>query len=246
MALILHQAGREPLGQFDGYTGQLTNFLGGEVCTWRAELQSTAATSGAADVPNDGYLVETGLGSVDPAISYDWTGILSDGGAVVPPFFLADDGLKNYGTLFGTVVGRAVGEVSYGPNSTVASADLLGPHTATGSGKITVFDKPGLYGVTLDALDTAHLTPTTANLKVGQALSFTGAGKITTVANAVAPAFIIGRLAEFATNGSVVTTPQNLVAALNSPSGSVSSLQQQKMFQMVFWYYGAGANSTSF
>jgi hypothetical protein len=241
MALILHQPGTQPLGQFDGYGTETLTFKGGEICTWRAELQSQAAGAGAADVPNDGYLNEGGLGFVDPAVSKDWAGM----GTNAPPFFLADDGLKGYGTLFGTVVGGGVGTTAYGPNSTVASANLLGPHTATGSGKITLWDKQGLYGVTLDAVDTTNLTPTTTGLTVGMPLYYTSAGLLTTTTGKNTGGIVIGRLAEFETNGSLVTTPQNLVAALNSPSSSVSSLQQQKFFQVVFWFYGAYANSTT-
>ena len=76
------------------------------------------------------------------------------------PFYLTDDGTASngsppssgYGTLFGSLVGGNVGQV-------VTGGTLLGPHTAAGSGKITLWMNPGLYGVSLDALDVTNLVP---------------------------------------------------------------------------------------
>jgi hypothetical protein len=232
MALILLQAGVQPLGQFDGYTGETLNFKGGEVCTWGTMPWPVTSS---ADV-NDGYLNPTGLGKLVPGVTKSSTFLT----ATVKPLFLADEGTLHYGTLFGTVVGGSVGSVSFGPNSSIPSADLLGPNTATGSGKITLWDKPGLYAVTLDAVDTTNLVPTNGALTVGSALSYTSAGLLTPVANSVGgSATVVARLAEFSTNGSYVTTPNSLVAALNSPSGDVSSLQTLAFTQVVFWYAGA-------
>jgi hypothetical protein len=235
MALILLQAGVQPLGQFDGYTGETLNFKGGEICTW-ATMPWPAA--GAQDV-NDGYLNPTGLGKLVPGVSRaTLTGTSK-------PLFLSDDGLLHYGTLFGTVVGGSVGSVSFGPNSSVPTADLLGPSTATGSGKITLWDKPGMYAVTLDAVDTTNLVPTNGALTVGSALSYTSTGLLTPVANSLTSGsgFAVARLAEFSTNGSYVTTPNSLVAALNSPSGDVSSLQTLAFTQVVIWYAGAAGGA---
>ena len=60
--------------------------------------------------------------------------------------------LLGYGTLFGAVVGGTVGQQVNGP--TTFTGAILGPHTSTGSGKTTCWDKPGLYAVSLDAVDT--------------------------------------------------------------------------------------------
>jgi hypothetical protein len=234
--LILHFSGREPLGNFDGYVGETLLFKGGEVCSWAGMVYPTA---GAADVNNDGY-VGYSAGKQVPGISKAWgTNIPT----VVPPCFLADDGTTGYGTLFGSVVGGAVGSV-------VTGGAVLGPHTATGSGKVTVWDKPGVYGVTLDAVDTTAstgLVPGNTSLRVGAALGFTSAGLLTPITGGtpVSPGFIVGRLASFENTGSLVTTPSSLTMALNSPSGSVSSVVAQKMTQVVFYFNGADANSTS-
>lgn len=240
MALVLLNPGVNPLGQFDGYTGETLNFNGGEICTWAAMPWPAA---GAQDVDSDGYIPSSTLGKMVPGVS---RALLS---STTKPFFLSDEGTKHYGTLFGAVVGGSVGQQVNGPNTYTGA--VLGPHTATGSGKVTIWDKPGLYGVTLDAVDASAdgLVPnSTTALTVGSTLTFTGssysggAGCLTPVGSShqVSGAPVVGRLASFETNGSLVTTPQTLVAALNSPSGDVSSLQQTSFYMAVFWYAGAG------
>lgn len=231
MALILHNSGAQPLGQFDGYVGETLNFKGGEICTWAAMAYPTP---GAADVNQDGYIVNTGFGKEVPGVS---RALLT---SASKPLFLSDDGVTGYGTLFGTVVGGAVGTQTTG-------GVVLGPHTATGSGKVTVWDKQGLYGTTLDAVDTAAtgLVPTNGALSVGAGLTYTATGLLTPVgsSNALGGAPVVARFASFENNGSLVTTPTSLVAALNSPSGSVSSLAQLKFTQAVYWYAGAQAGA---
>ena len=233
MALVLHNEGFQPLGQFDGYDSNYLSVKGGEVMTWVA-IPLTQSDLAAADVVNDGY---TGNPATRPAVTFA-------SASTSAPLFLSDDGTSHYGTLFGAVVGGVTGKQSNGPNSYTGA--VLGPHTATGSGKITIWDKPGVYGVTLDACDSSSvgLVPTNSACTVGTKLSFTSAGLLTPAAgaNAVSSSVVVGRLIEFETNGSLVTTPQNLVAALNSPSGSVSSLAPLTFYQAVFNFYGMDAN----
>src|SRR5713101_9044172 len=153
MALILKQPGVSPLGQFDGLDSTVLGLKGGEVCTFRSVLApNPPGTDKAAADDFDGYTLPAGV-QRRTVVTPMTTGF--DG---YRPLLLADEGIKNYGTLFGTVVGGTVGQVSYGPNSTIATADLLGPSTAAGSGKVTCWDKPGLYAVTLDACDTNAAT----------------------------------------------------------------------------------------
>jgi hypothetical protein len=70
------------------------------------------------------------------------------------PFFLVDDGTAGYGTLFGNTVVRTSTGFTAGSYSGVP----IGPPTYTGSGKLTLWDKPGLYAVTLDALIDSEAT----------------------------------------------------------------------------------------
>jgi hypothetical protein len=151
---------------------------------------------------------------------------------------LADEGISGYGTLFGAVVGGTVGQQVNGP-ATYTGA-VLGPHTATGSGKVTCWHLPGVYAVSLDACDTASdgLQPTNTTLDVAAALTYTAAGLLTPVGstNAVSSAPVVGRLIDFETNGSLVTTPNRLVAALNSPSGNVSSVGPRTFAFATFYF----------
>jgi hypothetical protein len=225
MALVLLNAGREPLGQFDALDSQLTGFLGGEVVTW-GSVATPGSDLASADVFEDGYVGTTN--KTRPVIQRASTSSSA-------PLFLSDDGVAHYGTLFGTIVGGTAGQV-------ISGGAVLGPSTATGSGKITCWDKQGLYGVTLDAVDTAAtgLVPSNASLAVGTHLTYTSSGLLTPVgsANAVSGAPVVGYLSEFSTNGSLVTTPQSLTNALNSPSGDVSSLVQETFYMAVFSFVG--------
>ncbi len=87
-------------------------------------------------------------------------------------------------------------------NKVVTGGAVLGPHTATGSGKITVWHMPGLYSVSLDAADTSSstgLTTTNATLTVGDALYATSAGLLTPDSGSSFEAdVVVGRFVEFA------------------------------------------------
>ena len=221
MALKLLQPGIQPLGQFDGYDPETLTFLGGEVCTLIG-IATGPSDLHAADI-DDGYtgtVVQT-----RPAVSKN----LVDGMRLL---FLADDGTSGYGTLFGQVVGGTVGQV-------VAGGAVLGPHTATGSGKITLWDKPGLYAVTLDAVDTTAgtgLVPDNAGLSVADPLYATVAGLLTPDVGSAFDGLVVARFVEFTTNGSLVNTPVNLVAALNSPSGSLGAPAQLRFTEAVIHF----------
>lgn len=192
MALVLLNNNGSPLGQFDGYDALLASMLGGEVATL-VNYGIAGADKHASDV-NDGYTV-TGLNTVRPIVTTTLTGSETGG------FFLTDDGTTGYGTLFGTLVGAQVGQV-------VTGGTVFGPSTMSGSGKVTLWMNPGLYGVTLDALD-ATLAASTA-VSVGTALSYTAAGKLCLVAGKVGSAPTVARVVEFSTGDTLVTTPRSL------------------------------------
>lgn len=249
MSLKLLQPGIQPIGQFDGYDSDVLTLKGGEVvtlCSVPTPGQPGTSAVGfdkAAYDAFDGYVNEAGT-FYRPAVSrlYDQSTGTPQITGLSRPLMLADEGILGYGTLFGAVVGGTVGQQSNGPNSYTGA--VLGPHTATGSGKVTCWDKPGLYAVSLDACDTTvstGLQPTnTTGLFVGAALSFTGMGLLTPAVNG-APVLAtgaptVGRFVEFATNGSLVTTPNYLVAALNSPSGNVSSVGPRNFAFAVFFF----------
>jgi hypothetical protein len=222
MALVILQPGLNPLGQYDAVDSIATTVKGGEVLTFTTVL--TSADKAAADAA-DGY--------INPGTSR--VALTTNIQANSHPLMLCDDGLLHYGTLFGTVVGGTVGQTSYGLTSTVPSSALLGPHTATGSGKLTAWDKPGLYGVTLDAVDdapTTGLVPTNPTLTAGSEVYAQVNNGILTAAST--NNFGVGWFVEFHTNGSLVTTPNRLVSALNSPSSTVSGTLPNSYYMAVF------------
>lgn len=232
MALVLLQAGISPLGQYDAVDGYTTTILGGEVCQFTSV--AIASDKAAADYA-DGYL---NPGTSRAALTVN----LSTGADGYGPWMLTDEGTTNYGTLFGTVVGGTVGQVATG-------GAVLGPHTATGSGKWAAWDKPGLYGVTLDACDTSAtlgLQPTNASLIPGAALYAAKGAQTTLAAGRLTPqsslgaggagAVVMGRFVEFRTNDALVTTPNRLVSALNSPSSTVGGVLSNSLFMAVFHF----------
>lgn len=212
MSLKLLQPGIQPLGQFDGLDSEYLTLKGGEVVT--LVNSPLSANDNAARDSFDGYSNPSGVAG-RPVV----TKTLS---VTSRPLFLSDEGITGYGTLFGSVVGGVVGQLTAG--------QVLGPHTATGSGKVTCWDKPGLYAVSLDACDTnasTGLQPTNATLTTGMPLYYTAAGLLTpTLASSSGGAGpVVARFVDFETNGSLVTTPNRLVAALNSPSGTVPGVR---------------------
>lgn len=219
MALELVQSMGQPFGQFDGADGVYLNVKGGEVATIKAVARTADRSS--ADVRMDGY-----VGANRPVAT---TNLVSGD----RPLMLVDDGIFGYGTLFGSVIGGLAGQISYGLGQ--AAATQLGPHTAAGSGKLTLWAMPGTYAVTLDAVDTnasTGLTLTNSGLAIGSALYATSTGLLTPTA---ASSFdydgytgcVLGRFLNFEPykGGSLVTTPVSLVSATHSPSGQVASLQ---------------------
>ena len=105
----------------------------------------------------------------------------------------------------------------------VTTGVVIGPSTASGSGKVTCWSTPGLYAVSLDACDTnasTGLQPTNTTLTTGAALYATTAGLLTPNSGAAFEAVVVGRFIGFETNGSLVTTSANMAQSENSPSGS--------------------------
>ena len=209
MSLKLLQSGVQPLGQFDLLDTDAA-LLGGEVLSLTSIL-ANSSDKASHDV-FDGY-----VNSQKRVVATRYN--RADG---YGPYFLADEGITGYGTLFGVVFGGTLGQAQAGV--------VLGPHTTTGSGKVTLWDKPGLYAVSLDdACDQDNddgLIPGNAALNTGTALTFcptiTGLpadyGKLTMVGSSrsAGNTSIVGRFVSFETKQSLVTTPNYLVSALSS------------------------------
>lgn len=221
MALVLLNPSGVPLGEFDALDTIATTVKGGEVMMFTT-VSTTAGTDTSDADTADGY---TYPGTSRVVLT---TTLTSNRG----PLMLCDDGTLNYGTLFGTVVGGSAGQV-------VNTGAVLGPHTATGSGKLTAWVTPGLYGVTLDATDPATdtgLQTTNSSLVGGKPLYATAAGLLTPDPTKSFQANRpVGYFAEFRTKGSLVTTPNRLVQALNSPVGMTASTNKQIFMAVFSW-----------
>lgn len=209
MALITKNPGYYPVC-FDGYDVTTANLLGGEIgrlVSVSYVYPPTSTSDKAAYDVYDGYSGTTT--KVRPAV----TSSLPTTSGAYRPLFLLDEGTLHYGTAFGVVIGGSVGTVVQNP-TTGAGGTVIGPHTALASGKVTCWDKPGLYAVTLDAV-AATVTPTTNGIAPGDALYANTSGQLTLTSsashdNSSGSPTIVGRFVEFSTNGSLVTTPSYL------------------------------------
>lgn len=221
MALEPVNSGFMPIS-VDGYDTLTSSLKGGEVATIIGF--PIGADNAAADADgSDGY-----VGANRPVA----TTALTSGDR---PLFLVDDGKAGYGTLFGVVVGEVVGQTSYGPGE----GTNLGPSTAAGSGKWTLWDKPGTYAVTLDAVDTGAngLVPSNGSLAIGDAIYATTAGLLTTSAGSVFENVALGHFINFEAykGGSLVTTPVSLVSAANSPAGQGQPQHRSFKRALISW-----------
>lgn len=212
-----------PFGQFDGLDSEASTLLGGEVVGFGA-VNVTGTDLHAFDI-NDGY-----SGTTTPKRPVVTKTLVTG----MRPLFLADEGVKGYGTLFGEIVGGTLGQVSSG-------GAQLGPHTTTGSGKVTLWGNPGMYAVTLDAVDTTLVTglvPGNSSLLPGTALYATSQGKLTPAVGSAFEAVVVARFIEFQTTGGRVTTTLSMVSALNSPSSAVTNPLGGAFAQVVIHFAG--------
>lgn len=209
MALLPLHPGMIALGHFDLVDTELSSIKGGEVMTLTTASTSNSASEKAAYDSLDGYMFDaSGTILNRPAATRAST-------AAQFPLFLSDDGTANYGTLFGQVIGTPVGQSTTGTD--------LGPNTAAASGKVTLWDKPGLYAVTTDAVASDFITSVStgasAGLVPGRVLGFTSGGKLahsSTATEAAVAGTGVGHFVEFQTNQSLVNTPARLVGATSS------------------------------
>lgn len=190
------QEGLVPAGQYDLDTVDGYTFRGGEVMVLAASGFGT-----------DGYAII----KARPAKTTDGYG----------PFFMGDEGTLGYGVYFGNTVVKT----DTGFTSGADTATRLGPTTYAASGKATLWDKPGLYAVSLDALDPSVTEATWMTYQPGKALSVKsdGSGRLTTGTQAaLAVATVVTYKVDEAlvTTGGAVVNKKKLVIRFN-PFGTV-------------------------
>jgi hypothetical protein len=168
MALFPLNPGIQPIGMFDILNTDASSILGGEVMTLASTSITNTSTETAASDVFDGYIatgVDTGTTTRTRLVAR----IASTSYQGTPyyyAFYLADEGTAGYGVLVGTVIGSSTGLVT---GSGASTATNVGPSSLAGSGKVTLWNQPGLYAITLDAVDhsatltSAIVAPTTAS-----------------------------------------------------------------------------------
>jgi hypothetical protein len=118
------------------------------------------------------------------------------------PFFLLDDGSKGYGTNFGSTVVRTSTGFAAGSDN----APRLGPPTFAGSNKVTIWNKPGFYAVTLDALSDSEAALKAASPGTGLTIEVDGTLKLGNIAPQP-----LAYVVQFKVDESLVTTGGNVV-----------------------------------
>jgi hypothetical protein len=201
MALFPANPGLYPLGLFDVSDAvSLSSITGGEVGTLTTRARTNSASEKAAADVLDGYTYATP--GTRPAVTLATTNAQF-------PLFLLDDGTAGYGSFFGQVIGAPVGLSTTGSD--------LGPHSAAASGKVTAWDKPGLYVVTLDSCASdfvSSLLAGTSGLAPGAVLGFNASSKLAHAAcSGAVVGSGVGHFVEFEASPSLVTTPGHLVGA---------------------------------
>lgn len=199
MALFILNPGITPLGDFDLLDSDAAALKGGEVMTLDKALR--AGTDRAAKDVLDGYLAP-GVSEGTPTAYRTVARIADEATETYKLFFLADDGKAYYGVMFGSVIGAPVGQSTTGTN--------FGPSTVTGSGKVTLWDKPGLYAVSLDAV-AADVIPATLDTPLPGEVLYRSTGGLLTRASGTGDK--IAAFIELTDKGSLVTTPGRLVGA---------------------------------
>ncbi len=204
--LVILQPGIEPLGQFDLEDGDAALVRGGEVAVFRAITYSTDGY--ASDVIHQGPPVHLKLDNVDA--DGQIYGLVDEGTSGTPTS-------RGYGTMFGTIIGTSVGQgTGFGATPSVG-ATVVGPSTVYGSGKATLWTKPGLYGVTLSGwqLESEFNAATLNDRIYGTAADGTADGKLSTVADGVDVALVLGAMKD-----------SSLVSTTNYYAGLTTSLTE--------------------
>jgi hypothetical protein len=196
MALFPMNPGLQPLGSFDVVDAELALIKGGEVMTFTTASRTNSPTETAATDVLDGYTNSNAnlrVAATRASTSAQY------------PLMLADDGLgPNYFTLFGNVSGPLG----------LGSGSAVGPHTAAASGKVTLWDKPGLYAVSTDALAPNFLTVPGV---VGEVVGFANGADVGKLAKAGSTNLVantgVGTFVQLMSDPSLVSTPAKLVGA---------------------------------
>jgi hypothetical protein len=204
MALKLLQPGMEPLGQFDLEDDDQSLVVGGEVGVFQA-----------LNVATDLYAADAF--TVGPTIHVTLSSVTNDGEL----YGLVDEGVAGYGTAFGTLIGGIVGKGTGFGASSASGVVTIGPSTVYGSGKVTLWTKPGLYGVTADGfISSAQFGAATLNTDIfGTTADGTNDGKLTSSSAGQQVALFLGRMAD-----------TSLVSTTNAAAGGTAQVDYAAIY----------------
>lgn len=229
MALFLLNPGTSPLGDFDLLDTDQSSVLGGELMVLDEASRTVSTTEKAAADVFDGYIADQ-VSEGTPTATRVVARIADTDNETSEVFYLSDEGKKHYGVMFGEVIGGPVGLTVTGTN--------LGPHTASGSGKVTLWDKPGMYAVSLDAIHSGLVSLTVGNLSdtplPGELVYRSGAGTLCRNADKATGDNKVASFIELANDGSLVKTSAKLV-------GATEVFDRVKINYFGAWYSSAAA-----
>lgn len=212
--LILLQPGIQPLGQFDIEDSDVSLVVGGEVAAFE-DLDATDGYAADASTPGPQVQLKLGIagapaaGAAGPFTRAVW-GLVDEGSS-------AGLGGRGYGTMFGQIIGATTGQGTGVGLLSTSGAVVVGPSTIRGSGKATLWTKPGLYGVTPDAWVAGQYALATATINTslfGKASGDDEVGKLTTVDTGQHVAYSLGA----STDTSFVSTPAYYAGATSTVS----------------------------
>ena len=207
MALYVLSPGIQPLS-FDFLDTDEAALQGGMIGVLDEASRVITSTEKAAQDALDGYVADL-VDAGTPDASRPIVRLADTSSETIKVFYLLDDGTTDYGTNFGTLIGNPVGL-----STTTASGGVaLGPSTIRGSGKVTCWDKPGLYAVHTDQLDADVIDSTNLNdTPLPGELLYRGQ-TTAQLTRSTASSDKMALFVELASDGSLVTTPGRLVGA---------------------------------
>jgi len=204
MALYLLQQNIQPVGVYDVLDSDVGIIKGGEIGVLDVVASSRSTDHAADDAFNT--FVADGISSGDTTKKRVVVRVADEPTEDRKLFYLIDEGIDDYGTLFGktdTNVLRANAGVS------------IGPSTMSGSHKITLWDHPGRYGISLNNVHTdtgpnQQLEPGGDTPLPGELLYRHTDGKITRIASTGDK---IGAFVELTNNNSLVSSSSRIVSS---------------------------------
>lgn len=147
MSLKILQPNLLPAGQFDLHDDYKNIIRGGE-CALLERSQVDGSDGYAFDSNAIGPKVSVILGKSGHYEARD-----SSNNGASRMVFLADEGIEEYGTMLGSVIGGTSGQGTGMGSLSSHGAVTVGPRTSFASGKCTLFSAHGIYGISLDVIN---------------------------------------------------------------------------------------------